>query len=127
MWLANRGQGQMQGNSAAQFGQVTVAGSPAGVYLAGERREIPVLAPGGYHWVPRRNDCVLVMKAGAEEENCLVAARGVSTQRLAPGEVWISVHQDAGILLKANGSIHLMGSIFANGRLLSAPEEEDAS
>ena len=46
MWMANRNQPTL-GEPAAELGQVTLD-RETGVALAGERRGLPVCAPGGY-------------------------------------------------------------------------------
>lgn len=114
MWMARpRGQSLLE-EPAAQTGQVTLAGTPAGVGLEGERREVPLFGPGGYHWAPSRGDRVLVIKTGPEETP---AAVGVQTDEdLAPGEVWLSVAEGAGIRLKPDGTIALTGTVTVNGR-----------
>lgn len=65
MWLSQRRQTELE-EAAAELGQVTVPGAPAGVALAGERRDVALCLPGGYHWTPKRGDTVLVVKGGAE-------------------------------------------------------------
>lgn len=40
--------------------------------LAGERRDVALCLPGGYHWTPKRGDTVLVVKGGAEGAPCIV-------------------------------------------------------
>ena len=124
MWLANRSRREVAQESGAELGIVTVADNPAGVYLAGERRAVPVLSPGGYHWKPKRGDSVLVLKSGAEQEHCLVAAGKEPRKSLRPGEIWISANGEAGILLSGD-SIQLWGRIFANGAPISAPPKEE--
>ena len=98
----------------AQTGQVTLAGTPAGVGLEGERREIPIFGPGGYRWAPGRGDQVLVVKTGPEESPALVGVR--QEEALEPGEVFLSVAEGAGIRLKPDGTIALTGKITVNGQ-----------
>ena len=71
MWLSQRRQTELE-EAAAELGQVTVPGAPAGVALAGERRDVALCLPGGYHWTPKRGDTVLVVKGGAEGAPCIV-------------------------------------------------------
>lgn len=111
MWMANRNQPPM-GEPAAELGQVTLSEEP-GVALAGERRGLPVCAPGGYRWTPARGDTVLVIKTGPEEAPCVV---GQLQEAGEPGEVYLSVADGAGIRLKADGSIQLTGKVSVNGR-----------
>ena len=68
MWLSQRRQTELE-ETAAELGQVTVPGAPAGVALAGERRDVALCLPGGYHWTPKRGDTVLVVKGGASWEH----------------------------------------------------------
>ncbi len=114
MWMARpRGKDLLE-EPAAQAGQVTLAGSPAGVVLEGERRNLPLFGPGGYRWAPSRGDRVLVIKTGPEEAP---AGVGVLTEEdLAPGEVWISAAAGAGIRLKPDGTIALTGKVTVNGQ-----------
>ena len=46
MWLSQRRQTELE-EAAAELGQVTVPGAPAGVALAGERRDVALCLPGG--------------------------------------------------------------------------------
>lgn len=114
MWMARpRGQSLLE-EPTAQTGQVTLAGTPAGVGLEGERREIPIFGPGGYRWAPGRGDQVLVVKTGPEESPALVGVR--QEEALEPGEVYLSVAEGAGIRLKPDGTIALTGKITVNGQ-----------
>lgn len=106
----------------ALVGQVSLAGNPTGVYLTGERRALPVYAPGGYDWVPAQQDAVLVLSCGVEERACVVARESKPAADLLPGEAQLSVHPDGRILLKKDGSIHLNGRVFVNGVLWQAGE-----
>ena len=67
------GTGRRRSGASALTGPVTVPGTMAGAYVEGERREMSVFAPGGYHWVPGLGDEVLVLKAGEQGERpCVV-------------------------------------------------------
>ena len=50
MWLSQKRPERWE--SPAQVGVVTLEGDPAAVYQSGERRDLPVFAPGGYCWCP---------------------------------------------------------------------------
>lgn len=52
MWISEQGRRRAEPDGTALVGRVTLPGDPAGVYLAGERRELPVFGPGGYVWRP---------------------------------------------------------------------------
>ena len=111
MWMANRNQPTL-GEPAAELGQVTLD-RETGVALAGERRGLPVCAPGGYRWTPARGDTVLVIKTGTEEAPCVA---GQVQEPGEPGEVYISVAAGAGIRLKADGSVQITGKVMVNGK-----------
>ncbi|MBQ5583762.1 MAG: hypothetical protein IIU74_03395 [Ruminiclostridium sp.] len=114
MWMARpRGQ-SLLAEPSAQTGQMTLAGTPSGVGLEGERRDLPLFGPGGYHWAPKRGDQVLVIKTGLEEAPALAGVR--TEEDLEPGEVWISVAEGAGIRLKPDGTIALIGKVIVNGQ-----------
>lgn len=114
MYLSGREVREVR-RAAAYTGPVTVPGDPAGAYLEGERREIAVYAPGGYHWVPGTGDEVLVLKAGpAGEKPCAV---GVASPRpdLEPGEVLIEAGGTS-ILLGRKGRVLITGELLVNGK-----------
>lgn len=124
MWLSNP-RPVPPAEEPAEVGMVTVGGSPAGVYLAGERRNVPLFVPGGYHWRPAPGQEVLVIKTGGEKAPCLVGQEEEKTAMdLGPGEILISAHPEAGILLRPDGTIRLFGVIMHNGGVVSAPEPE---
>ena len=55
MWISQQGQkAQSHTGGRAEVGRVTLAGNPVGVYLDGERRELPLFGPGGYAWRPEQ-------------------------------------------------------------------------
>ena len=64
MWISEQGRRRAEPDGTALVGRVTLPGDPAGVYLAGERRELPVFGPGGYVWRPEEGEQVLVLKTG---------------------------------------------------------------
>lgn len=57
-------QARSPGRAGAELGQVTLAGPPVGVALAGGPRNVTVCLPGGYHWTPQRGQAVHVVKSG---------------------------------------------------------------
>lgn len=88
MWLSKQSRGKENRESPADVGTVTLEGERTAVYLAGERRDLPALAPGGYHWRPMEGESVQVLKAGADGEQSWVL--GTRTQKaIQPGEVFI--------------------------------------
>lgn len=128
MWLSERNKREPAPEGAG-LGTVTLGGDPAGVYLAGERRNLPVLGPGGYTWAPEAGDQVLVIKTGAGGEvPCVAAARGGA--QVPPGTVRISNRPGtASITLDAAGNLALTGRVTVNGTQIGplppAPEEEE--
>ena len=128
MWLAQSGRKEARAAGQAITGPVTLPGDPAGAYLGGERRNVAVYAPGGYHWVPQSGEQVLVLKAGdAGEQPCAVGvpAEG-GTLGLEPGEVLIAAGKSS-IRLGLGGKIKMTGTLTVNGRtvLLGEAEKEE--
>lgn len=118
MWLssARRTRGSSGG---ASVGRATLEGDPAGAYLDGERRALPVFAPGGYFWRPALGQKVLVLKGdGPGEPSCVAGVRaegGVSE----PGEVLLRAGTGrTAVRLRNNGCLELRGTILINGILL---------
>ena len=58
MWISEQGRRRAEPDGTALVGRVTLPGDPAGVYLAGERRELPVFGPGGYVCVCKETSLV---------------------------------------------------------------------
>ena len=102
----------------AELGLVTLSGDPAGVLLGGERRWLPVYAPGGYSWRPAVSDRVLVLKAGQEGEVPCVLATEQERQELAPGEVCLQGGSSRVHL--GQEKLELTGNITVNGRSLES-------
>ena len=124
MWLSERHR-EMPRREEAGLGTVTLGGNPAGVYLAGERRNLPVLAPGGFAWAPNTGDQVLVIKTGADGEAPYVAA-ALTSAMIEPGAVRIfNSTGSASITLSAAGKINLVGEVYVNGEPLSGGTDED--
>lgn len=111
MWMAERRQAPVS-EPTAELGQVTLDGA-AGVALAGERRTVPVCAPGGYRWTPSRGDTVLVVKTGPENAPCVAGQLQPAGE---PGEVYISVADGAGIRLRPDGTVAITGAVTINGK-----------
>ncbi len=111
MWMADPGRKTVQ-EAGAEVGQVTL-GEEIGVALAGERRGLPLCAPGGYRWAPRQGDTVLVIKTGAEEAPCVA---GEVMEPGEPGEITISAGAGSGIRLRRDGTVELTGRVLINGK-----------
>lgn len=115
MWLSKRDGSGTSWREAAQVGNVTVPGDPAGVALDGERRNLPVFGPGGYVWRPYRNQEVLVVKAGADGElPCVAGVRGQPDWNLSPGEVYL-YSPGASVWMRSDGVISMSGKVLVNG------------
>lgn len=115
MWISEQNRRKDESEGTALVGQVTLPGDPAGVYLAGERRDLPVFGPGGYVWRPEREDQVLVLKTGrAGEQPCVAGVRGKPDWELAPGEVYLHCGA-ASIHLRSDGVIAMRGTVLVNG------------
>ena len=117
MWIAERERRRAEeSRAAALVGQVTLDGDPAGVYLDGERRDLPVFGPGGYVWRPAAGQQVLVIKAGQQgEAPCVAGALCGEQWQLEPGEVLIH-NGEASIRLRMDGTVAVTGSMTLNGR-----------
>ena len=113
MWTSERNRRLPAQEPAADVGVVTLDGDPAGVELGGERRWLPVYAPGGYRWRPAAGEQVLVLKAGGERESPCVVGTAQPEEDLAPGEVVISGGGSTVRLGKQ--ALELDGRILVNG------------
>ncbi len=115
MWTAQRGRGsQREESQLAQIGGVTLAELPLGVYVDGERRNLPLYTPGGYSWRPSVGDSVLVIKT--EEGGCVLGCpqSGAGGDDLAVGEIKIS-GVGCEIYLTSQGEINLTGDLAVSG------------
>ena len=97
--------------AAAGFGEVSIGGARSAVMAAGrEQRLLPVIAPGGYAWLPLPGQRVLVLN---EDAPCIAGSVQGETA-LEPGDVLI--HAGSGsIRLSADGTIRLTGQVYLNG------------
>jgi len=132
MWLSKKEKQTFTGCDAS-IGPVTLAGDPAAAFLGGERRNLTVYAPGGYHWMPDRDQEVLVLKAGIQGEYpCAIGTKSCGTDwNLQPGEVLLTAGKTS-VHLHTNGTVSIQGSLFVNGRRVLTdtggnvePEQED--
>ena len=113
MWTSER-RLERRAEESAALGQVTLGGDPAGVFLGGERRWLPVYSPGGYCWRPGAGDRVLVVKAGDGRESRCITGRRQAEKELEPGEVRIS-GGTGGVRLYSGGT-DLTGEVSINGQ-----------
>ena len=118
MWISDRRRTTPSREAVADLGQVTLSGDPAGVFLGGERRWLPVFAPGGYRWRPQVGQQVLVLKAGLEGEAPCVAGVQQPQDGLEPGEIRLS--GGSGELRLNSGGVALSGPVTINGQSLEA-------
>lgn len=116
MWMTDRQAREDLREPAAELGQVTLSGDSAGVALEGERRNVTLCLPGGYHWTPRRGDTVLVIKSGPDCAPC-VAGQAMEDRALVPGEAVLSVAEGTSIRLLAQGGIEITGAVELTGSL----------
>ena len=124
MWLSQRKSKTKDSGLTPQVGRVTLEEKEIGVWADGERRELPVFGPGGYHWRPCVDQEVLVLKTGgAGEAPCVAGAR--SDTDLEPGEVCIRARGGAAITLRGNGTIWLEGKVMINGVPLAVAGETE--
>ena len=91
-------------------------GDPAAVYLAGERRQVPICCPGGYAWRPAVGEQVLVLKAGQEgEQPCILGKAQEEKSGLQPGQVRISGDRCS---ILWGDELQLIGAVQVNGESL---------
>ena len=117
MWTSERRRELPVREPAAELGEVTLGGDPAGVSLGGERRGLEVYGPGGYRWRPAARDKVLVLKAGAEGESPCILGTRQDGSGLAPGEVQISGGRCS---VQLGRELDLRGPVFVNGQSLES-------
>jgi len=134
MWLSEERSRKQAAEAAAEWGPVTIS-EPAAVYLAGERRQVPVCSPGGYAWRPAVGEEVLVLKAGNQgEQPYILGKTQVKTDELQPGQIRIG---GSGSSILWGDKLQLTGEMEINGegleeliirvvsQLLGLPGEEE--
>lgn len=120
MWLSEQRRKIGRDERTAEVGVVTLQGEQTGVYLSGERRDLPILGPGGYCWRPAAGEQVLVLKAGEDGEQPWVAGTACEmAAELEPGDVGIFAG-GAAVVLQRNGTVDLRGTVMLNGESLEA-------
>lgn len=122
MWMAERGRASQcgTGDCAVDIGVVTLSQEPLGVYLDGERRQLPIYSPAGYSWRPKVSDTVLVVKTGEDGDGTFVIGVPQESRDLATGEVCLFSQGGAEVRLTAGGEVCLRGDIVVNGQTLEA-------
>ena len=118
MWTSRRSAQEKQHMASADCGRVTLEGDPAGVYLGGERRWMPVYSPGGYFWKPAKDEQVAVLHMGAEQEAPGVVGRvqDETGEELEVGDVLISGNGTR--LLLNRWGLDVTGEMTINGKKL---------
>ena len=118
MWTTGRTAQKRSYTAGADSGRVTLEGDPAGVYLGGERRWLPVYSPGGYYWKPAKDEQVAVLHMGTEQEAPCVVGRiqEEPEEELEAGEVLLSGGR-ARVKLGKYG-LELKGTIYVDGKEL---------
>lgn len=115
MWISS-GRRARAGGGGALVGRATLEGDPAGAWLDGERRMLPVFGPGGYYWRPALGQELLVLKGGGPGEPSCAAGVRTEGENLEPGEVLLRAGKGgASVRLKNDGSLELCGEILVNG------------
>lgn len=119
MWLSRQMKGAVP-TADADLGMTTIAGESAGVVTRGEIRALPVYGPGGYIWMPKSGETVLVIKGGpGGEEQCVAGTRQTDApEGMQPGEVCLRGPEDAAVYLRRDGSIQLWGQVEISGSLV---------
>ena len=85
--------------------------------MGGERRWLPVCAPGGYSWQPGAGDKVLVLKAGVERESPYILGKiQENVEEAGP----IRLFGPGSALGLDQGRVELEGTVYLNGQTLEA-------
>jgi hypothetical protein len=121
MWLSNSGRAHPAGSNGSGLGKVTIGGNPAGVFWCGERRNLPVISPGGFWWKPKAGQEVLLLKTDTQSEGLCVAGakQGDAPAELLQGEVlmgdekaWIKTTEQG---VNLNGKTQQTGDFSVTG------------
>lgn len=122
MWLSRCAvSGSGEETETISIGNVTIGGNPMSVLTESEVRNVVLSTPGGYYWVPKAGDEVVMLQCAGGE--CTVvsqynAAEVDSFQRqMHPGECMLYTSGGARIWMKNDGSIHLSGDVQIDGSL----------
>lgn len=111
MWLSRQMSVKPITVESAAIGTISVAGTTPAVITDTEHRNLRLICPGGYGWVPSDGQRVL-MQLGTP--NVVLGQSDSPPVDLEPGEVCLYAGGCA-IVLRNNGEIHLNGRIFCNG------------
>lgn len=120
MYLSEKFKAAEQETTLGQLDTVSLGGSMPTVSESNEQYGAKLFGPGGMCWTPKRGQSVLVIKAGAlGEENCMIGAETEAAADLEPGELRLFA-QGCALELKNDGSVHITGNVYINGRELGA-------
>ena len=123
MWLSEQISRRDEGNkSKISRGVLTIDGENPAVMLEGERRELPVLWPGGVAWAPAVGDEVIVLCEENGEYFILGIPAGAETPKagetvLGKGKVKLRICSDA---IHVEGDLKIEGRLILNGRDIGA-------
>lgn len=111
MWLSRQMSAKATPPETAAMGKISIAGAAPAAVTDTEHRNLRVICPGGYGWVPGDGQQVLVLQGTPE---AVLGQSQPAPVDLAPGEVCLYAG-GCEIILRNNGEIHLNGRIFCNG------------
>lgn len=111
MWLSRQMTKTADADAPAALGTISVAGQRPAAVTDTEHRDLCLICPGGYHWVPADADEVMVLHAAPDAVIGQAARAPVS---LEPREVCI-YSGGCSIVLRNNGDLHLNGNVLVNG------------
>lgn len=120
MWIAKQMAQRRREQETGAFGTVTAPGAQLAAVTDTERRGLRLIAPGGIAWAPRTAQTVLLFQG---TEDCVLGQEVSCEQTLLPGELCL-YSDGASVTLKNNGEIHVIGTIFVNGRRISENDGE---
>lgn len=118
MWLSKRIRIHPRA-AEADLGVTSISGDSVGAVTRGEERALPVFGPGGYFWIPKSGDTVLVIRGGTGgEEHCIGGTQQKeAVPGMLPGEVYLYSAGGASIYFKNDGSLILSGAVSVKGSL----------
>ena len=127
MWLSKMSAHALsEPSQTAQIGTVTIGASLPGVQTDGERRNLRLSAPGGYHWTPDKGAEVLLIRTadgeyvvageiGASQPTEICLCAGGAEIRLKNGAVSVSGNLQVSGDLLVNGSADVRGALYVAG------------
>lgn len=122
MWTSQRSAGEKSRYQPwVDQGEVTLSGDVMGVYLDGERRELRMNNPGGYHWKPAVGESVLVVNENEGEKVLHIIGSNRTTEpgrqlplpEVEAGDVCVTSDGLAYVHLQGN-DLRLQGNLYYN-------------